>query len=274
MQATPLHPDQRDDLLRLLEPEPETNLFLIDVARSRTLAQTDDETWFGLGSPLQAVALVVGREGPDRRARLVVPFGDADACVRIGERIQRDGPVKMLIGPRAACDGIWQGLAQGTPSVCFNQRLYTCTQTTDGPGIRIRLAAVEDAERIAPLAAAMMVEDLGVDPRVPDPDDHLDNVRSRCTNNRTLLAELDGHIVFLLNVGTLCDDGTQVGGTYVVPEFRGRGLSTAGMRSATAALLSMTRCVTLHVNEANTPAVRCYERAGFQRAAPFRLIIH
>jgi len=273
MQATRLYPDQRADLLRLLRPEPDTNLFLIDIAQRRALSNNLDETWIGIGDPLEAVALVVGRAAEDLPARLVVPFGDPDGCVHIGQRIRQDGPVTMLIGPRAESDAIWSGLGQNTPSVRFNQRLYTCTEVAEGLGLPIRLATIEDAPRIAPLAAAMMVEDLGVDPRSPDPGAHLNSVRSRCTSSRTILSEKDGQICFLLNVGTFCDDGTQVGGTYVPPEFRGRGYATAGMRAAATTLLSLTRCVTLHVNEANTPAVRCYERTGFQRMAPFRLII-
>ena len=187
--------------------------------------------------------------------------------------IRRDGPVDMLIGPRAACDALWGGLGHGIPKVCFNQRLYVCTTPSTGPRLPIRLARLEEAEQIAPLAAAMMREDLGVDPRKPDPEAYLAQVRTRCRNGRTILGELDERIAFLLNIGTICDDGIQVGGTYVPPEFRGQKLSTAGMRSVTSALLSMTRCISLHVNEENTPAVRCYERTGFKRAAPFRLII-
>jgi predicted GNAT family acetyltransferase len=37
-------------------------------------------------------------------------------------------------------------------------------------------------------------------------------------------------------------------------------------------LLRRHGVVTLHVNEANLPAVRVYENAGFERQASFRLI--
>ncbi|MFT5679351.1 MAG: GNAT superfamily N-acetyltransferase [Myxococcota bacterium] len=273
MQAHHLTPAHRDSLLQLLAPAPDTNLFLIDILTRRPPSTTLDETWIGSGDPLQATALVIGRSAPNAPARLVVPFGDAAACEQIGRRIQQDGPVSMIIGPRAASDAIWRGLGQTDPKTFFNQRLYSCTRVMAGERLPIRLATVEDAERIAPLSAAMMVEDLGEDPRIPDPAAHLESVRRRCAGSRTLLGMRDGELCFLLNVGTFCDDGVQVGGTYVPPEFRGQGIATAGMRAAVSALLPMTRCITLHVNEANQPAVRCYERTGFTRMTPFRLII-
>ena len=273
MEASPLHPDHRAELLQLLRAEPDTNLFLIDILSRDGIRETLAETWIGIGDPVAAGAIVIGRRTPNAPARLVVPFGDPDAGVHIGRRIRQDGPVSMIIGPRSASDGIWQGLEQPTPTVHFDQRLYVCTEVSAGPRLPIRVARTADVPRLVPLAAEMMIEDLGVDPRIPDPELHQRGVASRCSRGRTLIAERDGRICFQLNIGTFSKDGTQIGGTYVHPDFRRQGLSTAGMRAASEALLSMTRCVSLHVNEANTPAVRCYERTGFVRAAPFRLII-
>ncbi|MDG1483665.1 MAG: GNAT family N-acetyltransferase [Myxococcota bacterium] len=273
MQAHRISPEQRDEVLRFLRPALDTNLFLVDILTRRPPSATLSETWFGIGAPLLAVAVVIGRAEPGAPARLVVPFGDAAACEGIGACIRQDGPVSMLIGPRAACDGIWKGLGQTAPKTFFDQRLYRCTEIAAGHRLPIRLATIEDAERIAPLSAAMMVEDLGEDPRAPDPAAYLESVRSRCARSRTLLSMQERSICFLLNIGTFCDDGVQVGGTYVPPDFRGQGIATAGMRASTATLLSLTRSVTLHVNEANLPAVRCYERSGFVPASPFRLII-
>ena len=273
MEASLLHSDHRAELLELLRAEPDANLFLIDILSRDGVQETLAETWIGIGEPVIAGAIVLGRRAPDAPARLVVPFGDPDAGAHIGQRIRQDGPVSMIIGPRAASDGVWQGLAQPTPTVFFDQRLYVCTEVSAGARLPIRVARIGDVPRLEPLAAEMMIEDLGVDPRIPDPDLHQRSVASRCSRGRTLLAEREGRICFQLNIGTFCKDGAQVGGTYVHPDFRRQGLSTSGMRAASEALLSLTRCVSLHVNEANTPAVRCYERTGFVRAAPFRLII-
>ena len=273
MAASPLHPNRRNELLERLGAEPDANLFLIDLLQRSTVQNTLAETWIGIGDPVTSGAIVLGRRAPGAPARLVVPFGDPEASVHIGRRIRKDGPVSMIIGPRAASDGVWEGLAQPTPSVHFDQRLYVCTAVTAGTRLPLRMARIEDADRLAPLAAEMMIEDLGTDPREPDPALHQRSVESRCSRGRTLIAEQGERICFQLNIGTFCRDGTQVGGTYVPPDFRRQGLSTAGMRTASEALLSQTRCVTLHVNEANVPAVRCYERTGFIRAAPFRLII-
>ena len=68
--------------------------------------------------------------------------------------------------------------------------------------------------------------------------------------------------------------GAQLGGTYVWPEDRGRGIATRAVRGLVGTLRSegLPR-VTLHVHEANTPAVRCYVAAGFRPHAPFRLMV-
>lgn len=117
----------------------------------------------------------------------------------------------------------------------------------------------------------MEVEDLGRSP-LSDPEAHEAAVRERIRNGKTWVIERDGRIVFQINVGTATALGCQVGGTWVPRDLRGAGLATAGMRELCRRLLKRHPYVSLHVNEANTPAVRVYENAGFVRSAPYRLI--
>ena len=79
--------------------------------------------------------------------------------------------------------------------------------------------------------------------------------------------------MFQVNVGATHARGCQVGGTWVPRADRGRGLASAGVAATCRWLLARYPRVTLHVNEANGPAVRVYEKAGFRRDAAFRLII-
>jgi hypothetical protein len=85
--------------------------------------------------------------------------------------------------------------------------------------------------------------------------------------------EHDGRLVFKIDLGSTCSQGAMVGGTYVVPELRQRGLCGRAMRGVLEDLLQEHPCVTLHLNEANAPAVGCYERAGFQRDVAMRLMV-
>ena len=275
MQVERLHAPHTLPLLALLDADPESNLFLIDVLRTRGAGVWRLESWYGAlqGETIVAVALVIGRAAAGQPARLLVPAGEPRGCAAIGRFLRDAGPVEMLIGPRAPCDALWSSLDAPAPRLRYSQRLYVCDTPPAGAGLQLRQARLEEAEQVAALAAQMMIEDLHIDPRLPSPQRHLASVRARIDKGSTLVAAQDGSIVFQLNIGTRCPLGVQVGGTFVPPAHRGRGLSTRGMVTACRLLLAQSAMVTLHVNEANTPAVRCYERAGFRRAAPFRLLI-
>jgi len=97
-------------------------------------------------------------------------------------------------------------------------------------------------------------------------------MQGRIKRGATWVIQRDGEIVFQVHVGTTSTWGCQVGGTYVPLRHRGHGLATEGMRALCQRLVPQHGRVTLHVNEDNTAAVRCYEKSGFDRAAPFRLM--
>jgi GNAT superfamily N-acetyltransferase len=244
------------------------NLFLIAFLDEVTLGRG---LWFGIldGERVRALALVI-------RGRLCVPWApDLEDAARIGRYLAAEFPPAMMVGPRSACDALWGPWSRGKPpSRFYNQRLYVCRTPPRGlerPGFR--LAATEEWRVIAHQAAAMEVEDLGRDPHALYRELHEQAVRDRIRQGRTWVLEQDGEIVFQINVGTVVAPmGCQVGGTYVPPAHRGKGLAVQGMRALCRRLLQDNAAVTLHVNEANIPAVRTYERSGFVRSHPFRLL--
>ena len=218
---------------------------------------------------MRAAALVIP-------GRLVVPFApDPADALAIGRWLRGRYPACMLIGPRPESDALWDGWTHGhTPPLRFyDQRLYTIDTPTVGPRVPgFRRAVLSDWETIASFSGAMEQEDLGRDPRQVEAGLHGRVVRDRIERGATWVIERDGELVFTLNVGTICEHGCQVGGTYVPPAHRGQGIATEGMQAMVRHLLTESPMVTLHVNEANTPAVRAYERVGFARSRPFRLV--
>lgn len=252
----------------LLHADPVTNLFLLSVLDGDGF---DRGIWYGArsGSDLAAVVLVF-------HGRLAVPWApDPAHATLIGRHLQSYHPPCMIVGPRIACDALWRAWApQISPDRFYDQRLYVCRSPSDKPGLDgFRPATLADAGKVAEASGLMEEEDLGRNPAHVEPETHLQVIRDRIRAGRTWIAERDGEIAFQINVGSAIPAACQIGGTWVPPRLRGKGLAAAGMRSICAVLLRKHEVVTLHVNEANLPAVRTYERAGFERDVAFRLIM-
>jgi len=258
-----LSADDEQALEELLLVDPAQNLFLLGLMD----AAFDSVEWFGTkeNGRLTAVAAVYGK--------LCVPWSsDRDCSLEIGRALRDQHKPQMLVGPRQACDDILSTWADAIPHTRYDQRLYVLDQAPPIPeGAHVELAQRWHAPRIAELSAAMQREDLGRE--LSSSAAHQAVVMDRIDEERTWIATEGREIVFVINVGTRHLFGCQVGGTYVPPKHRGRGIATRHMAELGARLLDRYPCVTLHVNEANTAAVRVYERAGFRRAAPFRLLM-
>jgi ribosomal protein S18 acetylase RimI-like enzyme len=260
-----LRPDDEPALEELLWNDPVVNLFLLGMMETGL----DRAAWYGIRSrpddPLRAVAMVLGR--------LCVPFAPRAAdATRIGRHLRAHHSPDLLVGPRSAVDSLLAAWTDAYPDTVYDQRLYLLDRPPNAEdGLSVERARPEHAEHIARLSAEMEREDLGRGPL--NPDVHLAVVRDRIDEGRTWVRLEDGEIVFLINVGTRHPQGCQVGGTYVPPEHRGRRLASRCMVTLGRQLLDVHPRVTLHVNEANIPAVKCYEHSGFRRYAPFRLTI-
>ncbi len=244
----------------------DVNLFLLGFVRSQPM---DRAYWCGAveGDAVRGLALVV----PER---LVVPFcPDPDDATAIGAHLRERFEPTLLVGPRVAGDALWRAWAADRvkPERWYDQRLYVATRSEGPPVEGFRPARMSEWREVARASGRMEYEDLGRDPYLLTPTLHERVVRERLRNGRTFVIERGGALLFQINVGTAIPEGAQVGGTWVPPALRGQGLATEGMRAICAHLLGQHPRVTLHVNEANKPAVRVYERVGFVRDAPFRL---
>lgn len=253
---------------RLIAEDPLQNLFLQGFLDAATLSRG---FWYGVErrGELTAIAVLVAD-------RLCVPWAPSPVDARaIGSRFRQEQRPCMLVGPRLACDALWSAWGDGRvqPERLYDQRLYTCDRADAGPRpAGFRPADASEWRVVARYSSDMEREDLGREPYALDPDAHEQVIRDRIRQGKTWVIDEDGEIVFLINVGTTTSAGAQVGGTFVPPPHRGRGLAQAGMRALLDVLLVRVPVVTLHVNEANTAAVRVYEATGFIRGAPFRLI--
>ncbi|HEV7899941.1 MAG TPA: GNAT family N-acetyltransferase, partial [Planosporangium sp.] len=66
----------------------------------------------------------------------------------------------------------------------------------------------------------------------------------------------------------------QVQGVWTAPQWRGRGLATAGMAAVVRdALRRVAPSVTLYVNDFNDTARRVYARCGFRRVGTFATVL-
>lgn len=267
MEIEPLGDPDEAALEEHLSEEPVINLFLRGFLDTQPM---DRGVWYGVRDGDRVVGTVLVIHG-----QLAVPWcPDLDAASALGAHIARRHPPCMMVGPRDQVDAVFEAWAPRVrPHRFYDQRLYTCQAPPPGPPVDgFRKAWATEWRTIAANAVEMELDDMGRDPSEEDPERHRAVVKDRIRQGRTLVLVREGRIVFQLNVGTSRPDGTQVGGTFVPRDLRGRGFSVLGMQEATRRLLRRFPRVTLHVNEANTPAVRCYERVGYVPYAPYRLL--
>jgi len=97
------------------------------------------------------------------------------------------------------------------------------------------------------------------------------NLQHILSTERVLVAELDGQVIGKINTSAQSFTRYQVGGVYVRPDCRGRGICTRMTAVFAAELLSMGRGVTLFVKKRNAAAIRAYHKAGLTSLSDYRI---
>jgi ribosomal protein S18 acetylase RimI-like enzyme len=184
------------------------------------------------------------------------------------------GPTRMLVGERQSVERLWQLIGGSYPApreVRARQFVYAldpralAVPSRGAPPGRARLARRGDEERVLALSAAMYLEEMGEDPLARDAAGYRRRVRVLTDRGWTFVYELDGELVFKMDVGCASQHGAQIQGVYVPPGLRGRGLGTHAMGACCALAFQRHPALSLYVNDFNRPAVALYERLGFRR---------
>lgn len=75
----------------------------------------------------------------------------------------------------------------------------------------------------------------------------------------------DGEVIFKADLGPKMPGHAQIQGVWVRPELRGQGLASPALSGMLHDVMRQYPTVSLYVNDFNAPAVRSYERLGFQQ---------
>jgi len=279
--VVPLEERHKGKLVDFLERDKVANLHLLALIDRGSLADDPRGTWTAVrhhSGHMRAV-LYMRRSLQGGQVVSAVPSGEPAACTILGQRLSRRGGARMVVGERAACDALWLGMKKPWYRISYDQRLYVCTEVAEGPSLPVEPARTQDVADLVPMHARMLEEDLQVPRDQIDPLAQWAQLQRVVSSERMWVARSEDALwplQFCIDIGDPSSRGTQVGGTYVPDIYRGQGVATRAMRGICRHLLEgegQQPQVTLHVHENNLAAVRCYEKAGFRKAAAFRLMV-
>ncbi|HEU0190056.1 MAG TPA: GNAT family N-acetyltransferase [Mycobacterium sp.] len=183
-----------------------------------------------------------------------------------------------LVGRADLVLPMWQRLesAWGPPrDVRDNQPLMALSRMPNCP-IDPEVRQVRPDELDAYLVAAidMFIGEVGIDPRSGD---NGRGYRRRVANliacGRAWARFEDGKVVFKAEVGSQSPAVGQIQGVWVHPDWRGRGLGSAGTATVAAVTVGTGRIASLYVNDFNVVARAIYERVGFAQVGTFATVL-
>jgi predicted GNAT family acetyltransferase len=141
------------------------------------------------------------------------------------------------------------------------------------PGVR--LVRPDEVDLLYPAAVAMYTEEVGVPPTVDGGDrSYHDRVVDLVRARRAYAKFVGSRVVFKAELAVVTRHTTQVQGVWTAPEWRGRGLATAGVAAVVRdALRRVAPTVSLYVNDYNGAARAVYARCGFRQVGTFATVL-
>jgi uncharacterized protein len=135
----------------------------------------------------------------------------------------------------------------------------------------LRAPVMTDIDAMAPLQAGYEKEEVLPKGSTFSPAASRQNLSGIIAGGRVLAAEIDGRLIGKINVSGVSFTRYQVGGVYVRPDFRGRGIGRLMAYEFISSLISEGMGVTLFVRKTNTSARRLYSGLGFTVINDYRI---
>lgn len=138
----------------------------------------------------------------------------------------------------------------------------------------VRQVRAEELDEYLNASVQMFIGEMGVDPRNGDGGrGYRRRVAGLIEAGRAWARFEDGRVIFKAEIGSQSRSVSQIQGVWVDPEFRGRGLGTAGVAAIAAAVHRSGRIPSLYVNSFNEVARASYAKAGFTRIGTFATVL-
>ena len=138
-------------------------------------------------------------------------------------------------------------------------------------GLVIRRAETADIGELFPLQAAYEMEEVLPRGAEFNPASCRKTLETLIAEKTILAAELDGILVGKININARSFNRFQIGGVYVIPKYRRRGIA----RAMTAALIRefapQKKYFSLFVKKTNIPARKVYNSLGFRITGDYRI---
>jgi uncharacterized protein len=142
------------------------------------------------------------------------------------------------------------------------------------PDPQVRRVRRDEVRALYPAAVAMYTEEVGVPPAGEGDLSYRERVVDLVRAGRAYARFVDGAVVFKAEVAVVTRHTAQIQGVWVDPQWRGRGIATAGMAAVVKDVLRrMAPTVSLYVNDYNEPARRAYARCGFRQVGTFATVL-
>lgn len=213
-------------------------------------------------------------------ANLVPLRGDRCAVRAFADRaLRRTRTCSSLVGPAGPVLALWQELmGDWGPSreVRGDQPLLAMTGPPHiAPDPLVRPVRLAELDRYIPAAIAMFTEEVGIDPTRGDGGaGYRARVAELVAAGRAFARFEGGEVVFKAEIGAMSRRVGQLQGVWVHPDWRGRGLGSAGTAAVVQRLVGgLGRVASLYVNSYNHPARAAYRRLGFRQVGTFATVL-
>jgi predicted GNAT family acetyltransferase len=139
------------------------------------------------------------------------------------------------------------------------------------PGLFIRQPQSRDMANLLPLQAAYEREEVLPRGAEFNPSSSRAALEHILSCEHILTAELEGRMIAKANTSAESFTRRQIGGVYVHPDYRGRGIATRLCAELIRGLFTPGRGVSLFVKKRNSAARSVYRRIGFEVLSDYRI---
>jgi predicted GNAT family acetyltransferase len=173
----------------------------------------------------------------------------------------------LIRGEQEATQSFWKLYAnsgQKARLVCRELLLEQKVAPTIEGESDLRVATVNDLDKVMAVNASMALHEAGVNPLQNDPSGFRSRTARRIQQGRVWVWTQDDRLIFKADVVAETPQVTYLEGVHIHAEERRKGYGLRCLAKLSTMLLERSESICLTVNEKNKTALKFYEKAGYQ----------